>query len=213
MDDQDFSSEGEDFNELQDVTEEFRQAGLLLEPLPSEHFWGTSAQEKMILRTFFEVRPISDTHKEAALEVARRLGVTYSRVFGTIKKALIRREARLQRKEYADRIYSEKLPLAKSIVGKSLTKLDQYLTTFSPSSIQDAKDLSKIATEMTTLIRLELGQPTEQIGIMTQTQKNVTVIVEELKNNDPFVDYPALEDGRDTEENPKQPFRDTGEAA
>lgn len=196
------SNSEEDFSDLTDVAEEFRKAGHLLEPIPSESYWGTSAQERLILRTFFEVRPIADSHKEAALEVSKRLGIPYSRIFGTIRKALARREATLQRKEYADRIYAEKLPLAKAIVGKSLTKVNQYLTTFTPESLQDAKDLTKIATEMTSLIRLELGQPTEQIGIMTQTQKNVTVIVEELRNNDPFVDY-AEESGQPTEADPK----------
>lgn len=194
-----FEEEDWSFADKLDLTKTFRDSGMLITHTesalvpPSE--WGPSAIEANILRLFFEIRPASDSHKETSLEVAKRLGIRSYLVFQIVKKALLRKEAKKQRRDYADKIYGEKIPLAKSIVGKSLTKLDNFLTAYTPTNIEDAKGLAKIATDVTTLLRLELGQATQQVEIMHKTQRDVNVILHELKDNDPFVDYPDTIEG------------------
>lgn len=144
---------------------------------------------KKILQEYFTVRPTVDSHYKACNLVAKNLGVQHSLVITELSKAAAQKEAKKQREEYADYIYSQKLPLAKSIVGKSLVEVDNFLTTFKPTTVQEAKDLVKMATDMTTLLRLELGQSTQQIEIIHKTHKDVTVILEELRVTDPFMDY------------------------
>lgn len=189
------SEEDWSFAEGLDVTKSFREAGMLISHKSESSEWAPNKVEETVIRLFFEIRPASDSHKETALEVSRRLGLTYHKVFQIIKRSLLRKEAKKQRRDYADKIYEEKIPLAKSIVGKSLTKLDNFLTTYTPSNIEDAKGLAKIATDVTTLLRLELGQATQQVEIMHKTQRDVNVILHELKDNDPFVDYPDIVEG------------------
>jgi len=149
---------------------------------------------KKILQEFFVVRPTVASHQQAALEVSKKVGVPLYKVIGILQKASAQSEAKKQREEYADLIYSQKMPLAKSIVGKSLMEVDEFLTTFKPSNVQEAKDLVKMATDMTTLLRLELGQSTERIEIIQKTHKDVTIILEELRQTDPFMDYGDTDD-------------------
>lgn len=144
---------------------------------------------KVVLREFFELRPTCNSYQQAVSEVAKKLCIGRETVSQILQKSAAQKEAKRQREEYADIIYSQKLPLAKSIVGKSLVEVDNFLTTFKPSNVQEAKDLVKMATDMTTLLRLELGQSTQQIEIIHKTQKDITVILQELKEADPFMDY------------------------
>lgn len=144
---------------------------------------------RKILQEYFTVRPTVDSHYKACNLVAKNLGVQHSLVITELSKAAAQKEAKKQREEYADYIYSQKLPLAKSIVGKTLVEVDNFLTTFKPSNVQEAQSLVKMATDLTTLLRLETGQSTQQIEIIHKTHKDVTVILEELKATDPFMDY------------------------
>jgi hypothetical protein len=187
-----------------DLMEEFRQKGLLIDEKQGrkEYWWHPSKEQKAVIRAFFELRPVCDSHKETALAVSKQLNLSYSRVFGIIKTALLRQEAVIQRREYADLLYKEKIPIAKSIVGHSLQKVDDYLQNFSPTSIQDVKDLVGIAKDMTHLLRLELGESTEKIEIIHKTQKDVTVLVEEARRNDPFTDYAELVESNDVPTEP-----------
>lgn len=151
-----------------------------INPLPAE---------KDILGLFFEVRPTCNSDRLAIDIVAHQTGRKPEFVINTLKKAKAREEAKIQRAEYADAIYAEKIPQIQSIVGLSLEKLGQFVSNFHPETIEDAKGLSKIATDMNTLLRLELGKTTQSIELIQRTEKDVTVLLEELKNNDPFVDY------------------------
>lgn len=149
---------------------------------------------KVVLREFFEIRPTCNSYQQAVSEVSKKLGINRETVSQILQKSAAQKEAKRQREEYADILYSQKLPLAKSIVGKSLVEVDNFLTTFKPSNVQEAKDLVKMATDMTTLLRLELGQSTQQIEIIHKTQKDITVILQELKEADPFMTYEAEDD-------------------
>lgn len=144
---------------------------------------------KTVLREFFEIRPTCKSFYDAVSQISNKTGIAHSRIMGIISKASAQAEAKRQREEYADEIYSHKLPLAKSIVGKTLTQVDNFLTTFKPTTSQEAKDLVKMATDMTTLLRLEMGEATGRVEIITKTHKDITVVLNELKETDPFMDY------------------------
>ncbi len=156
--------------------------------LPHSHL------NETVLREFFEIRPTCKSVHEAVNEISKKTGISYTKIMGVVGKASAQAEAKRQREDYADQIYSQKLPIAKSIVGKTLTQVDNFLTTFKPTTSQEAKDLVKMATDMTTLLRLELGESTSRVEIITKTHKDVTVILDELKANDPFMDYSVTDD-------------------
>lgn len=195
------------FAEGRDLHEEFRREGFFVDEALQidQNILRPNAREREILQAFFEVRPTCGAHQEAAIEVAHRLHVPYADVLDVLRRTHAKREARIQRREYADRIYEDKLQLAKGIIGKSLMKLNDYLDNFVPTTIEDAKGLTKIATDITGLLRLELGKPTQQVEVMHRTNKTMTVVLSELKAADPFMDYPELEVVQEKKDEPSVP--------
>lgn len=149
-------------------------------------------KDKDILKMYFSLRPKYNEH-DSIMIISATLEKKPKTVEEIIRKGRLREEAKVQRKEYADLIYGEKIPLAKAIVSLSLNELYSFMQTFKPTTIEDAKGLSKIATDLNNLLRLELGQSTQNIDIVTRTEKSIETITEELKANDPFGDYSEVE--------------------
>ncbi len=154
---------------------------------PGEH-------TKRILQAYFEARPTVESDRQAIDIVLHQTGFRYDSIVKVLKTEFVKEEAKRQRREYADEIYKEKTPLVKSIVALALDKLNAFVETFNPLTIDDAKGLSKIATDMNTLLRLELGQSTSNAEIVIKTEKSVQTILGELAEADPFVDYVEIAD-------------------
>lgn len=145
---------------------------------------------KQIMEAWYEEAPKHDTNIATAKAVAQKVMRKAETVLKVVKAAKLKEQSKILREQIAEEVYGEKTTVAKSIVGKSLLAVDEFLNSFKPQCAEDAKALVHIATNLTQLMRLELGKPTQSIEIIQKTQKDVTVILEELKKNDPFVDYP-----------------------
>jgi len=142
-----------------------------------------------ILKVFFEIRPGCPNDAEAVRQVAGKLDKPFHHVENIIRTGIIRQEAKEQRAKYADKIYEEKIPVIKTIISKGLESVLEFVTNNKPKDYTEAKLLSSIATDLTKLLRLELGQSTHKVELIHSTQKDITVILDELQTTDPFVDY------------------------
>lgn len=156
--------------------------------------------DREVLRRFFEIRPTVSNDGMAIMMLSQELHRREETIADIVRRAHLKEEAKKQRREYADKIYGEKIPYAKKIAGLALRALSKYIETHPPESFEDAKTLSKIATDMNTLLRLELGESTHNIEIVHKTNKTVNVILEELRKNDPFVDYPQINERKNLPE-------------
>lgn len=164
---------------------------------PKRRSWDTdlTAGEQRILKAWFKHRPICRYSRQAVRLVAKECRTYESEVLRTVRKANAEAEAKRQRLEMTEAIYASKIPTAKEVVGWSLEKLATFVKENRPVTWEDAQRLTKIATDMQMLLRLELGQSTQNIELVTRTQRDVTAIIQDLSANDPFVDYPALPEG------------------
>lgn len=162
--------------------------------------WQTSltATEQLALKAWFKHRPIAKSARQAIRLVARECRTPERTVLSIIRKANAETEAKKQREEITNAVYAAKIPTAKEVVGYSLESLAEFVKTHKPNSWEDAQRLTKIATDMQMLLRLELGQSTQNIDLVSRTQRDVNVIIQDLATNDPFVDYPALPEGKGT---------------
>lgn len=152
------------------------------------------ARNKEILAAYFEERPVARSNDEALKRVASRCKCSKDRAAAVVEKSLAREEAKKQRREYADQLYGERIPVLQSIVGKGSLAVDNFLTTFRPQNLYEAEALTRMIASMANLLRLELGKSTNNVEIIHKTHKNLTTIMKELKENDPFVDYEQIED-------------------
>lgn len=168
----------------------------IVEVVPQQRrSWATelTGKEQAVLRCWFKERPVAHSSSAAVRLVAKRMRMSERDVLKTIRKSNAETEAKKQKAEITEAIYAAKIPTAKEVVGYSLESLAEFVKTHKPQTWDDAQKLTKIATDMQMLLRLELGQSTQNIELVTRTQRDVTTIIQDLSNNDPFVDYPAIE--------------------
>ena len=162
---------------------------------PSKRFsTKTPPIEQEVLRAYYECRPTVTTDAVALQVVMNKVGVTERAAERIIAKHFAKEEGKKQRREYADEIYKEKIPIAKAVVAMSLDKLCAFVNNCTVETFEDAKALSKIASDMNVLLRLELGQSTNNVEVITRTEKSVQTLLGELKEVDPFVNYTEITD-------------------
>lgn len=152
--------------------------------------------EKQILREWFKYSPKSHatTMSSRIKKMSEETGFKPEVIKRTLAKAAAEEEAKLQRREYADKIYGEKIPFCKRIVGLGLEELESFVANNKPQDWKDASVLCKMLTDMQMLLRLELGQSTTNVEMVVKTSRDITSILKDLKSTDPFVDYPEVVD-------------------
>lgn len=150
--------------------------------------------DKKIMELWFKFAPEVKNFGELSCKVACALKIPRILVEKVAKKARLRELAKEQRAAIVQELYSDKMPLAKAIVGLSLKKLEDFLKKYEPLSIDGAKELKNIVVDINNLLRLESGKSTNNVDIHVTTQtKDAETILKELKVNDPFKDYASNE--------------------
>jgi len=133
-------------------------------------------------------------------EIARQTGLESRYVRFIITSASLKSLADKHRKEVMAELLKEKIPLLKEITTLSLLGLRDFLERLITDkermkrlTTKEARDLSMIAKEQGESLNLELGEATERVEIIRKVEKDVTIILEDLKKEDPFIDYSAPE--------------------
>jgi hypothetical protein len=142
-----------------------------------------------VLREFYTVIPGAANQKEAIKEVALKTKYPINMVTKIVTNDIIRQEAKEQRRKYADAIYEDKITVIKTIVGVGLEGVLDFIKNNKPKDYNEARTIVSMATDLTKLLRLEMGQTTQKVELVHTQQKDITVILDELQQTDPFVDY------------------------
>lgn len=103
-------------------------------------------------------------------------------------------------KAVKEEIFKDKVPALKEIVGSTLLQVKKAIEELNDPeirskmirSIADVKNLAAIATDLNTLLRLELGQATENIQVAQFSYQQTRVVLQELAKKDPVFEYPQL---------------------
>lgn len=104
----------------------------------------------------------------------------------------------------AKEVFERKVPVLQDILGLGLACLNTTLKEMANSdevrkqylgSVSDIHKLAATLKEVNTLIRLELGESTQNISLKqhtTHSYQDTRVAIQELKKIDPVFDYPEL---------------------
>lgn len=132
-------------------------------------------------------------------QIAGKNSVSEKVVRSIIAKVGLKSIAEEHRQELFSKTLQEKIPLLREVMGLTLLSLKDFLEALysdeerkAALTVKEAKDLSSIAKDLNEIIRLELGQSTQNIEMVTKVEHDVTFILEDLRKKDPFVDYPQL---------------------
>ena len=109
--------------------------------------------------------------------------------------------------------YKKKIPTIKEIVGLGLSQLrdtmkeiaaDPELRRQLLSTAKDIGTFAKVVTDLNTLLRLELGESTQNVSSISRNFQETRVVLQELKKKDPIFDYPELAEPVKEEPNGEQ---------
>ena len=115
--------------------------------------------------------------------------------------------------ELARENYKKKIPTIKEIVGLGLSQLrdtmkeiaaDPELRRQLLSTAKDIGTFAKVVTDLNTLLRLELGESTQNVSSISRNFQETRVVLQELKKKDPIFDYPELAEPVKEEPNGEQ---------
>lgn len=164
-----------------------------------QHQYGPNKTDKEIIEQFLELSQGQPT-TAAVAETAVALNLSVNRVASAVKKFKAKEEAKVIRQKVVEEVYEDKIPLMKDIVGISLSKLKQFISAVeieNIETIQEAKALKDIACDLNSMLRLELGQSTENIAINAQAQytiEHTQKLLADLRPKDPIF-FAGLLDG------------------
>lgn len=131
-----------------------------------------------IVEKFFELRASADSDAQAIFETAAELGIATKKVDRAIRRKDIKNHAKQIRTKITEELFKEKIPMMKNIVGVSLHGILNFLKDFEPSTIDEARALALVFKDIQMMLRLDMGQSTENIAVqhsgaytIEQTQK------------------------------------------
>ena len=135
-------------------------------------------------------------------EIAAETGYTEKQIRFVITNANLKKQAETHRKEITQAVLEDKVPLLKKITQLSLTTLASYLEDLSTDeekksnlTTKDGLDLANITHKINEVLRLELGQSTQNVAVQAQvTHDQAQGILEHLRLKDPVFGefYPEL---------------------
>ncbi len=135
----------------------------------------------------------------SSYQIADELDLPMALVRRTIHKAqLLPRVEKIQ-SQITKEVFEDKVPILKDIVDRTLVGVRDFLMTeeAKPTTIQEARQLASLASELNEMTRLELGQTTSNVAVVQMSLKEVQDIFTNLKKIDPVFVYPELEGSED----------------
>lgn len=103
------------------------------------------------------------------------------------------------KKEFFDEIVGDKIPALKQIVGLSLHTVKEFLLELAQDKeriknlqVFEAKQLTTICTEVNQMLRLEVGESTQNVAVVNYTFEDTKKVLKDLKAIDPIFEYPEI---------------------
>lgn len=131
-------------------------------------------------------------------QISIEVGVPIERVRKLLSSAQYYKVMTEQRKELTDFLLKEKVPMLKNIVTLSLASVQDYLMGLQDPvkkqalTTKDIKDISGIAKDINELLRLELGQATQNVQVVQYTYEQTRIVLEDLRKDPVFGELYAL---------------------
>lgn len=177
----------------------------LQENQESEHFLVPTNQEDVkdskILKNWHRYAGMGFNASGIVTRVALELNISPEKVKDVAKKANLIEQSRQLQQDIKEEVFKNKIPLLKEIVGASLSSVRDYLAELSTDkerllrmSVSEMKGLADVAKNLNELLRLELGQSTQNVQVVQYSFNEAKILLEDLKTIDPVFEYPELSD-------------------
>lgn len=136
-------------------------------------------------------------------DIVAQTGFKKPMVLAILRKYSLFKHVKERNQEIKEEILADKVPILKEIAQRSLSLLNEWLieTANNPelraarvNTVQDVKGLSNITKELNEMLRLELGQSTQNVAhVVEYSLEQTKQIFHELKEIDPVFEYPQID--------------------
>jgi len=156
-------------------------------------------QKAKIVEMYMKHEPISFIAKEVGVSTTDVRNVAEAHELKPMVQEIQERVAR--------EVLIDRVPILREITQVTLTAIKDFVYKLEDKkfrdrfieSVRDLKDLTAIVSDVGSMLRLELGQSTQNVEVKNQMSLEQTVnVLKELSNRDPVFEYPQIEDGKDT---------------
>lgn len=136
--------------------------------------------------------------------IAKDLGVSPTHVRNVVDANELKPFVQEMQQRVAREVLVDKVPLLKEIAQTTLTAIKEFVGKLEDkkfrdrfiTSVRDLKDLTAIVSDVGSMLRLELGQSTQNVEVKNQMSLDQTVaVLKELSTRDPVFEYPTIENG------------------
>lgn len=163
---------------------------------PSAYYARRAENAKVITRAYID-------EGLSARDIAAQYNIPLNIVKTCITQLSLKQLAAKEKDKIVGEVLKGKLPILREIAGLTLITVRNFMEDLNSDpakkaalNIGDIKQLASIAKDMNELARLEEGKSTQNVHavheVAFKVEKDVTVLLEELKVHDPFVEYPAI---------------------
>jgi DNA-binding phage protein len=169
---------------------------------------GQGSHVKWKLITEQVVRDYLEEHKTVP-EIAAKHGIHRGDVAIIVSKTKLAATAQMTKDDIYDAVFNDKVPIIKAIVGTTLSGLLEWVQDFTGNnrhtmmSVDSARKFAALMKDVYEMSRLEAGESTQNIQVLSKVEKDVVLVLEKLNKSieeggDPFVEYPQIgNDGPD----------------
>lgn len=131
-------------------------------------------------------------------QIAGKMRIKHSVVADIVKKNNVEKGRDKIKKE----VLRDKVTLLKDIVGQSLEVTKEYLDEMKDPEVRkirmrtpsDMAQFALVATKLNEMLRVELGESTQNIAVVHYTVEQTRKILSDLKKTDPVFEYPELDE-------------------
>lgn len=166
-------------------------------------------KDREILRKWHKYTGLGLNPSGIISRLSLELNLPPDRIHLVAKKANLIIESKKFQSEVKEEVLKDKVPILKEIVGTSLTAVQEYLVELGTNkerlhslSVSEMKGLADVAKSLNELLRLELGQSTQNVQVVQYSFNEAKVMLEDLRKIDPVFEYPALDHDEPKEANP-----------
>lgn len=157
-------------------------------------------KDREILRKWHKYTGLGLNPAGIISRLSLELNLPPDRIHLIAKKANLVAESKRFQGEVKEEVLKDKVPILKEIVGTSLTAVQEYLVELGANkerlhslSVSEMKGLADVAKSLNELLRLELGQSTQNVQVVQYSFNEAKVMLEDLRKIDPVFEYPALD--------------------
>lgn len=182
---------------LQEITEDFNNLHPWQKPGGDPKNGLNDTVGDLVIRYYPRLTAAGASGSLAIKQLSSLLQVSEKVVTHRVRSANLSKKADKMIQEIKEEVYGPKIPILKEIVDMTLEQVRDALVLLgqdqerkSKFSPRDIRDLASVGRELNELMRLEMGQSTQNINKVTSSTQNVHVLLEDLRKIDPIFEYP-----------------------